>query len=202
MGYGMTECAPLISVDTKNYVPHSVGKPINDVEVKIDSSDPEHIPGEILVKGRNVMKGYYKNEEATRNVFTEDGWLKTGDVGVMDKEKNIFIKGRSKTMILTSSGQNVYPEEIEAKINNLPFISESVVIQSDEKIVALVYPDFAAMDESNIRQEDLESIMEQHRNDLNKNLAAYEQVKKFKIHPTEFEKTPKKSIKRYLYESK
>ncbi len=202
VGYGMTECAPLISVDTKNYVPHSVGKPINDVEVKIDSSDPEHIPGEILVKGRNVMKGYYKNEEATRNVFTEDGWLKTGDVGVMDKEKNIFIKGRSKTMILTSSGQNVYPEEIEAKINNMPFISESVVIQSDEKIVALVYPDFAAMDESNIRQEDLESIMEQHRNDLNKSLAAYEQVKKFKIHPTEFEKTPKKSIKRYLYESK
>lgn len=201
VGYGMTECAPLITVDVDNFVPHSVGKPINDVEVKIDSEDPENIPGEILIKGRNVMIGYYKNEEATKNVFTEDGWLKSGDMGVMDKDKNLFIKGRSKTMILTSSGQNVYPEQIEAKIANLPFVSECLVVQREDKIVALVYPDYAAMDESNITEQDLESIMEQHRNNVNKELAAYEQVRKFIIHPEEFKKTPKKSIKRYLYEN-
>lgn len=201
VGYGMTECAPLISVDTVNYAPHSVGKPIDDVEVKIDSQDPYSIPGEILVKGRNVMIGYYKNEEATQSVFTEDGWLKTGDMGIIDKDNNIFIRGRSKTMILTASGQNVYPEEIESKINNLSFVSESIVIQRNDKIVALVYPDFASMDEMGIDHKELESIMEQHRLDLNKKLAAYEQVTKFIIHPTEFEKTPKKSIKRYLYEN-
>ncbi len=201
VGYGMTECAPLISVDTVNYAPHSVGKPIDDVEVKIDSQDPYSIPGEILVKGRNVMIGYYKNEEATQSVFTEDGWLKTGDMGIIDKDNNIFIRGRSKTMILTASGQNVYPEEIESKINNLSFVSESIVVQRNDKIVALVYPDFASMDEMGIDHKELESIMEQHRLDLNKKLAAYEQVTKFIIHPTEFEKTPKKSIKRYLYEN-
>jgi long-chain acyl-CoA synthetase len=201
VGYGMTECAPLISVDTVNYAPHSVGKPIDDVEVKIDSQDPYTIPGEILVKGRNVMIGYYKNEEATQSVFTEDGWLKTGDMGIIDKDNNIFIRGRSKTMILTASGQNVYPEEIESKINNLSFVSESIVVQRNDKIVALVYPDFAAMDEMGIDHKELESILEQHRLDLNKKLAAYEQVTKFSIHPTEFEKTPKKSIKRYLYEN-
>lgn len=200
VGYGMTECAPLISVDCESFTPHSVGKPITDCEVKIDSVDPYNTPGEILVKGKNVMLGYYKNEEATKNVFTEDGWLRTGDIGVIDKENNIYIKGRSKTMILTSSGQNVYPEEIEAKINNLPFVSESIVIQSDDKIVALVYPDFAAMDEMRIDHNDLEAILEEQRKGINQNLAAYEQIKQFKIHPTEFEKTPKKSIKRYLYE--
>ncbi|MCQ2210808.1 MAG: AMP-binding protein [Paludibacteraceae bacterium] len=200
VGYGMTECAPLISVDCESFTPHSVGKPITDCEVKIDSADPYNTPGEILVKGKNVMLGYYKNEEATKNVFTEDGWLRTGDIGVIDKENNIYIKGRSKTMILTSSGQNVYPEEIEAKINNLPFVSESIVIQSDDKIVALVYPDFAAMDEMRIDHNDLEAILEEQRKGINQNLAAYEQIKQFKIHPTEFEKTPKKSIKRYLYE--
>lgn len=200
VGYGMTECAPLISVDCESFTPHSVGKPITDCEVKIDSADPYNTPGEILVKGKNVMLGYYKNEEATKNVFTEDGWLRTGDIGVIDKENNIYIKGRSKTMILTSSGQNVYPEEIEAKINNLPFVSESIVIQSDDKIVALVYPDFAAMDEMSIDHNDLEAILEEQRKGINQNLAAYEQIKQFKIHPTEFEKTPKKSIKRYLYE--
>lgn len=201
VGYGMTECAPLISVDTVNYAPHSVGKPIDDVEVKIDSQDPYSIPGEILVKGRNVMIGYYKNDEATQSVFTEDGWLKTGDMGIIDKDNNIYIRGRSKTMILTASGQNVYPEEIESKINNLSFVSESIVVQRNDKIVALVYPDFASMDEMGIDHKELESIMEQHRLDLNKKLAAYEQVNKFIIHPTEFEKTPKKSIKRYLYEN-
>lgn len=201
VGYGMTECAPLISVDTVDYAPHSVGKPIDDVMVRIDSQDPYSIPGEIQVKGRNVMIGYYKNEEATQSVFTEDGWLKTGDMGIIDEKNNIFIKGRSKTMILTGSGQNVYPEEIESKINNLSFVSECIVVQRNEKIVALVYPDFSAMDEMGIDPKELESIMEQHRQDLNKTLAAYEQVTKFIIHPTEFEKTPKKSIKRYLYEN-
>ncbi len=200
VGYGMTECTPLISFEPNNYVPHSVGKPINGCEVKIDSPDPRNIPGEILVKGRNVMLGYYKNDEATQNVFTEDGWLKTGDMGVIDEDLNIFIKGRSKTMILTSSGQNVYPEEIEAKINNLPFVSESIVIQSDDKIIALVYPDYAAMDEMHIEPKDLTSIYEEHKKTVNASLAAYEQIKEFRMHPTEFEKTPKKSIKRYLYE--
>ena len=200
VGYGMTECAPLVSVDCYNFVPHSVGKPILDTQVRIDSPDEQNIPGEIQIKGRNVMIGYFKNEEATKSVFTEDGWLKTGDVGVIDKDRNIYIKGRSKTMILTASGQNVYPEEIEAKINNLPFVSESIVIQQDDKIVALIYPDFASMDEMNIDHKDLESIMEEQRKTINEKLAAYEQIKAFKIHPTEFEKTPKKSIKRYLYE--
>jgi long-chain acyl-CoA synthetase len=203
VGYGMTECAPLISVEfLDGYKPHSVGKAITGISVKIDSNDPENIPGEICVKGRNVMIGYYKNEEATAKIFTEDGWLKTGDVGVIDKEGNIFIKGRSKTMILTSSGQNVYPEEIESKLNNMPFVSESLVIQRENKIVALVYPDFAAMDEMGIQVSELDKIMDEQRKELNKQLAAYENITKIIIHPHEFEKTPKKSIKRYLYENK
>ena len=201
VGYGMTECAPLISVDTVKFTPHSVGKPIDDVEVRIDSSDPYKIPGEIQIKGRNVMLGYYKNEEATQAVFTEDGWLKSGDIGVIDSEKNIYIKGRIKTMILSSSGQNIYPEEIEAKINNLPFVTESVVIQSNNALVALVYPDTAALDEMGIDDSQLAILMEQQRTEVNKRLAQYEQIKEFRIHPTEFEKTPKKSIKRYLYEN-
>ncbi len=200
VGYGMTECAPLISVDCQKFTPHSVGKVIDGAIVKIDSEDPYNTPGEILVKGRNVMKGYFKNEEATQKVFNEDGWLKTGDIGIIDKEGNLYIKGRSKTMILTASGQNVYPEEIEAKINNLSFVSESIVIQKEDRIIALVYPDFSAMDEMGVDPKDLDSIMDEQRKELNKKLAYYEQVKAFQIHPTEFEKTPKKSIKRYLYE--
>ena len=202
VGYGMTECAPLITVEMLgNYRPHSVGRAIHCVDMKIDSSDPQNVPGEILVKGRNVMIGYYKNEEATSKIFTEDGWLRTGDMGVIDKDGHLFIKGRSKTMILTSSGQNVYPEEIESKLNNLPFVSESLVIQRDTKIVALIYPDFAAMDEMGIQVAEIDKIMDEQRKELNKQLAAYENITKIIIHPQEFEKTPKKSIKRYLYEN-
>ena len=202
VGYGMTECGPLISLNRRGkYVPNSVGTVVNDMEVRIDSSDPENIPGEIQVKGRNVMKGYYKNEEATANSFTEDGWMRTGDVGIMDKNGYVFIKGRSKTMILGASGQNIYPEQIEAKLNNLPFVSECIVVQRSEKIVALVYPDFAAMDEMGIQRADLDAIMDEHRKKVNEQLAAYERLSAIIIHPTEFEKTPKKSIKRYLYEN-
>lgn len=202
VGYGMTECAPLITVEMlESYKAHSVGRVINCVEIKVDSKDPENVPGEILVKGRNVMKGYYKNDEATSKIFTEDGWLRTGDMGIIDKEGHLFIKGRSKTMILTSSGQNVYPEEIESKLNNMPFVSESLVIQREAKIVALVYPDFAAMDEMGIQIAELDKIMDEQRKELNKQLAAYENITKIIIHPQEFEKTPKKSIKRYLYEN-
>ncbi|MBR5375074.1 MAG: AMP-binding protein [Paludibacteraceae bacterium] len=202
VGYGMTECGPLISLNRRGkYVPNSVGTVVSDMEIRIDSSDPENIPGEIQVKGRNVMKGYYKNEEATANSFTEDGWMRTGDVGVMDKNGYVFIKGRSKTMILGASGQNIYPEQIEAKLNNLPFVSECIVVQRSEKIVALVYPDFAAMDEMGIQRTDLDAIMDEHRKKVNEQLAAYERLSAIIIHPTEFEKTPKKSIKRYLYEN-
>ena len=205
VGYGMTECGPLISLNYgangKQYVPNSVGTVVDDMEVRIDSSDPQNIPGEIQVKGRNVMKGYYKNEEATSKAFTEDGWMCTGDVGIVDKNGYIFIKGRSKTMILGASGQNIYPEEIEAKLSNLPFVSECIVIQRADKIVALVYPDFAAMDEMGIQRADLDAIMEEHRKKVNEQLAAYERLSAIIIHPTEFEKTPKKSIKRYLYEN-
>lgn len=202
VGYGMTECGPLISLNRRGkYVPNSVGTVVNDMEVRIDSSDPENIPGEIQVKGRNVMKGYYKNEEATANAFTEDGWMRTGDVGIMDKNGYVFIKGRSKTMILGASGQNIYPEQIEAKLNNLPFVSECIVVQRSEKIVALVYPDFASMDEMGIQRADLDAIMDEQRKKVNEQLAAYERLSAIIIHPTEFEKTPKKSIKRYLYEN-
>lgn len=202
VGYGMTECAPLISFERcDTYSPHSTGRVIPGMEVRINSSDPKNVPGEIQVRGRNVMKGYYKNEEATADSFTEDGWMKTGDMGVLDEAGFIYIKGRSKTMILGPSGQNVYPEEIEAKLNNLPFISESIVMMRNDKLVALVYPDSAAMDEMGVQPKDLDAIMEEHRKRLNEQLAAYERLTAIRIHPTEFEKTPKKSIKRYLYEN-
>lgn len=202
VGYGMTECGPLISFEgCDTYSPHSTGRVITGMEVRINSSDPKNIPGEIQVRGRNVMKGYYKNEEATADTFTEDGWMRTGDMGVLDDAGFIYIKGRSKTMILGPSGQNIYPEEIEAKLNNLPFISESIVMMRNDKLVALVYPDSAAMDEMGVQTKDLDAVMETHRKNLNEQLAAYERLTAIIIHPTEFEKTPKKSIKRYLYEN-
>ncbi len=201
IGYGMTECAPLISYDSnKEFVPGSCGQILKKImEVRIDSSDPYNSVGEIQVRGENVMKGYYKNEEATRNVFTEDGWLKTGDLGTIDQNKRIFIRGRSKTMILGSSGQNIYPEEIESKLNNLPFVMESLVIEKDHKLIGLVYPDYEAVDSTGISHSDLGAILEQNRIELNKLLAPYEAVSSLQLYPTEFEKTPKKSIKRYLY---
>ncbi len=201
IGYGMTECGPLISYENnKTYEPGSCGKILKGImEVRIDSDDPYNKVGEIQVRGENVMKGYYKNEEATNNVFTEDGWLKTGDLGTIDHEKRIYIRGRSKTMILGSNGQNVYPEEIESKINNLPFVMESIVIEKNGKLVALVYPDYDTVDSTGISHKDLPVIMEQNRTEVNKQLASYERIAEIQLYPTEFEKTPKKSIKRYLY---
>lgn len=203
IGYGMTECGSLISYDNhKEYIPTSCGQILKGImEVRIDSEDPYNKVGEIQVRGENVMKGYYKNEEATRNVFTDDGWLKTGDLGTIDVNNRIYIRGRSKTMILSSNGQNIYPEEIEAKLNNLPFVLESLIVEREGKLVGLVYPDYDMVDNTGIRHDDLPAIMEQNRKDLNKLLAPYEAITSIVLYPTEFEKTPKKSIKRYLYEN-
>ena len=200
-GYGMTECGPLISYENhEQYVPGSCGKILKGImQVRIDSDDPYNKVGEIQVYGENVMRGYYKNEEATANVFTEDGWLRTGDLGTIDAEKRIYIRGRSKTMILGPSGQNIYPEEIESKLNNLPFVMESVVIEKEGKLIGLVYPDYDTVDSTGVSHDDLPVIMEQNRIALNKLLAPYEAVSQLQLYPTEFEKTPKKSIKRYLY---
>ena len=203
IGYGMTECGPLISYDNhKEYIPTSCGQILKGImEVRIDSEDPYNKVGEIQVRGENVMKGYYKNEEATRNVFTDDDWLKTGDLGTIDVNNRIYIRGRSKTMILSSNGQNIYPEEIEAKLNNLPFVLESLIVEREGKLVGLVYPDYDMVDNTGIRHDDLPAIMEQNRKDLNKLLAPYEAITSIVLYPTEFEKTPKKSIERYLYEN-
>ena len=201
VGYGMTECGPLISYENhEQYVPGSCGKILKGImQVRIDSDDPYNKVGEIQVYGENVMRGYYKNEEATANVFTEDGWLRTGDLGTIDTEKRIYIRGRNKTMILGPSGQNIYPEEIESKLNNLPFVMESVVIEKEGKLIGLVYPDYDTVDSTGVSHDDLPVIMEQNRIALNKLLAPYEAVSQLQLYPTEFEKTPKKSIKRYLY---
>jgi len=203
VGYGMTECAPLVSYDHNyDFIPTSCGKILDNImEVRIDSDDPYNIVGEIQVRGENVMKGYYKNEEATKAAFTEDGWLKTGDLGTIDKDNRIFIRGRSKTMLLGPSGQNIFPEEIEARLNNMPFVLESLVVERNGKLVALAHPDYETMDAAHVDQEMLPAIMEQNRQNLNKLLASYENITAIQIYPSEFEKTPKKSIKRYLYEN-
>ena len=201
IGYGMTECGPLISYDHNNeYVPGSCGQILKGImKVRIDSEDPYNKVGEIQVSGENVMKGYDKNDEATQNVFTEDGWLRTGDLGTIDHDNRIFIRGRSKTMILGASGQNIYPEEIESKLNNLPFVMESLVVEKNGKLIGMVYPDYDTVDSTGISHTDLPVIMEQNRIELNKLLAPYETISEIQLYPTEFEKTPKKSIKRYLY---
>jgi long-chain acyl-CoA synthetase len=172
------------------------------MEVRIDSADPYNQTGEIQVRGENVMKGYYRNEEATRDVFTEDGWLKTGDLGTIDRDGFIYIRGRSKTMLLSSSGQNIFPEEIEAKLNNLPFVMESLIIERGKKLVALVYPDYESLDALGFNTpEHLNAVMAENLKTLNSLVGNYEQVSKIQLYPTEFEKTPKKSIKRFLYNS-
>lgn len=200
VGYGMTECAPLVSFSTAaKYVPHSCGKVLDSMKIRIDSEDPYSVAGEIQLKGRNVMAGYYKSEEATREAFTEDGWLKTGDLGTIDRENNVFIRGRLKDMILGGSGQNIYPEEIEAKLNNLPYVSESLVVERNGKLVALVFPDYEASDIAGRRREEMAAIMEENRRILNRMVANYEKITEIELFPEEFEKTPKKSIKRFLY---
>lgn len=203
IGYGMTETAPLISFTPwTEFRSQSCGQVLRGfMEARISNPDADGV-GEIQVRGENVMMGYYKNEQATKESFTEDGWLRTGDLGTIDEDGFIYIKGRCKTMLLGPSGQNIYPEEIEAKINNMPYVLESLVLQKeDARLVALVCPDFEAVDADKLTQEQLEVAMEENRKLVNQQLAAYEQVNVFKLYPHEFEKTPKKSIKRFLYEA-
>lgn len=200
VGYGMTECGPLISyTSSKEFIPGSCGRILPTMQVMAIGEDKDR-PGEICVKGSNVMKGYYKNPEATELVLDRDGWLKTGDMGTVTEDGTIFLRGRSKTMILSASGQNIYPEEIEAKLNNMPFVAESLVVERDGKLVGLVYPDFEALDNVGLNtQQEREEAMEKIRKDLNAIVAPYEQISKIVLQPQEFEKTPKRSIKRFLY---
>ena len=201
VGYGATECAPIITyADYKDFVPTSCGKAVVHMEVKIDSNDPQNVPGEILARGLNVMLGYYKNEEATRETLDKDGWYHTGDLGLMDAEGNVFIKGRSKNMLLGSNGQNIYPEEIEDKLNSMTMVTESVVVQDGDKLVGLVFPDFDEAKNLGLNNDDLVNLMEQNRQQLNAILPAYSKLSSIEIHTEEFEKTPKKSIKRFKYQ--
>lgn len=202
VGYGMTECGPLISYTTaRNSKPHTVGQVVDRMEVKIDSPDPENVPGNILVKGCNVMLGYYKNPKATKEVLPDDsGWMNTGDMGTIDADGFITINGRSKTMILGPSGQNIYPEEIEQHLNNLPYVNESLIVEDGGNLEALVHPDFDAARTQNIDRQELENIMQQNLVALNNDMPSYSKVKTIKIMEEEFEKTPKRSIKRFLYQ--
>ena len=200
VGYGATECAPIICyAPWDSFVQGSCGRAAKNMEVVIDSPDPTTIPGEILTRGLNVMLGYYKNEEATAQTLDKDGWYHTGDLGLMDAEGNVFIKGRSKNMLLGSNGQNIYPEEIEDKLNSMAMVVESVVIQQGEKLIGLVYPDLDEAKTMNFNKDDIENVMEQNRQELNQILPAYSKLSAIRLHDEEFEKTPKKSIKRYLY---
>ena len=200
VGYGMTECGPLISYaswDTTKL--GASGRAVDTLEVTIDSPDPETIVGEIILRGENVMTGYYKNEKATREMIDDEGWMHTGDLGIIDKEGNIFIKGRSKSMILGPSGKNIYPEEVEAVINNKSYIVESVVISVENKLIALIFPDYEMIKRDNISEEQLIEYLEKTRKEVNERLPEFMAVSKFRIHPEEFAKTPKRSIKRFLY---
>ncbi|MEL7588856.1 MAG: AMP-binding protein [Prolixibacteraceae bacterium] len=200
IGYGMTECGPLISYDgAKSTRPFSAGKLVDRMQVRIDSPDPYHQVGEILVKGDNVMLGYYKNEEATRQAIDDDGWLHTGDLGVIDHDHYIYIKGRCKNMLLGPSGQNIYPEEIEIKLSNLPFVAECVVVEREAKLVGLVFADAEGMQEHKIGPERLLEIMEANLRAVNKDLPKYSQLSRIELVNSEFEKTPKRNIKRYKY---
>ena len=200
VGYGTTECAPIIAYsDYKTFVPGSCGRAVVHMQVEIESSDPQNIPGEIIVKGLNVMLGYYKNEEATNQVLDSNGWYHTGDLGIMDKDGNIFIKGRSKNMLLGSNGQNIYPEEIEDKLNSLALVGESIVLQREEKLVALVHPDMEEAESMGFSMDDIQKVMAQNLQTLNEMMPGYSKVSEIILHEEEFEKTPKKSIKRYLY---
>lgn len=202
VGYGMTECGPIIAYeDWSRHVLHSCGKAAPRMEIRIDSADPLHEVGEIHVRGANTMLGYYKNTEATAAAFTEDGWMRTGDLGLLDEAGNLFIKGRSKNMILGPSGQNIYPEEIEDVLNTMPFVSESLVLDTGGgRLEACIYPDFEAADAANMVFEDIQRIMEQNRVELNASLPAYSQIMHVRLVTEEFEKTPKRSIKRFLYQ--
>ena len=200
VGYGMTECGPLISYTPwQTFIPGSSGRILPVMEVKVTSDKPEDIPGEICVRGQNVMKGYYKDTEATEAVLDSDGWLHTGDMGTVSPDGTIFIKGRYKTMILSANGQNIYPEEIEAKLNNMPFVAESLVVERGKRLIALVYPDYEAMDRRGVTSAMLPEIMAKVTEKLNRLVAPYERIDRIQLIANEFEKTPKRSIKRYLY---
>lgn len=201
IAYGMTECAPLICHSRWDEILYtSCGKTVSNMETKVLSEDPARIPGELVCRGMNVMLGYYKNESATAQTIDKDGWLHTGDMAIKDADGNIFIKGRCKNMLLTASGQNIYPEEIEARLNNMPYVNESLVILKENKLVALVYPDNEDAFSQGMNKKQLEEALEQNRIELNKLLPAYSQITQVKLYPEEFEKTAKKSIKRFLYQ--
>jgi len=201
VGYGSTECAPIICYsDWHTFKPGSCGRAVVHMEVKIDSPNPTKVPGEILARGLNVMLGYYKDEEETRKTIDEDGWYHTGDLGLMDADGNVFIKGRSKNMLLGANGQNIYPEEIEDKLNSMAMVVESIVVQDNEKLIGLVHPDYDEARTMGLTTEDLKEIMEQNRQELNNILPSYSKLSAIRLHEEEFEKTPKKSIKRYIYQ--
>ena len=201
IAYGMTECGPIIcSSRWENLKLASCGKATTRMEVKIDSPDPKTHAGEIICKGANLMLGYYKNQEATAQIIDVNGWLHTGDLGTIDEEGNVTVRGRSKNLLLTSSGQNIYPEEIESKLNNMPYVAESLIVLQHDKLVALIYPDFDDAFAHGLQQTDIQKVMEQNRIELNQQLPNYSQISKIKIHFEEFEKTAKKSIKRLMYQ--
>lgn len=201
VGYGMTECGPLLSYDDwQTFRQGSCGKAVPRVELRIDSPDQQNVVGEILAKGACVMDGYYKNPEATAVAIDQDGWLHTGDLGIIDEDGYLFIKGRSKNMILGANGQNIYPEEIEDRLNNMPYVSESLIIEKEGKLIALIYPDFELLNSEKISDEKLPELMTANLKELNQQLPAYSQVSTFKLYNEEFEKTPKRSIKRFLYQ--
>ena len=201
VGYGMTECGPLIAYEQwDTYKAGSCGRVVDRMEAKIDSEDPINTVGEILVRGTNVMLGYYKNPEATKSSFTKDGWLRTGDLGTIDEDGFIYIKGRSKTMILGPSGQNIYPEEIEQQLNNMAYVAESLIVSQNGKLVALIYPDWEQVDKQGIDHNKIEILMQENIKDLNELLPGYSKISGIKMYQEEFEKTPKRSIKRYLYQ--
>ena len=200
VGYGTTETAPLITFsDYKDFVPGSCGLPVKHMEVRIDSDDPQNTPGEVLARGMNTMLGYYKNEEATRAVLDADGWYHTGDLGTMSADGHVFIRGRIKNMLLGSNGQNVYPEEIEDKLNSMAYVNESLIVQKGDKLIGLVHPDYDEAKAMDFSEDDLVSIMEQNRLKLNEQLPPFCKISELRLHEDEFVKTPKKSIKRYLY---
>ncbi|MBP7358867.1 MAG: AMP-binding protein [Prevotella sp.] len=203
VGYGATECAPIISYsDWNDHVPGSCGQAVKRMQVKVLSTDPQNIVGEIVAKGPNVMLGYYKNEQATNATIDKDGWYHTGDLGILDENGNLFIRGRCKSMLLGSSGQNIYPEEIEDKLNSMTMVNECIVIQEGNKLIGLVHPDYDESHNIGLNDDDINNIMEQNKLELNASLPAYSHLSEIRIQPKEFEKTPKKSIKRYLYQSK
>lgn len=202
MGYGTTETAPMITYsDWQDFVPGSCGTVVKNMEIKVNSSDPENVPGELITRGANVMVGYYKNPDATKAVLDDNGWYHTGDLATVSADGHVFIKGRIKNMLLGANGQNVYPEEIEDKLNSMAMVSESLIVQSGNALVGLVHPDFEEAESMGFSNEDLQNIMEQNRQELNSVLPSFCKLSAIKLHEEEFQKTPKKSIKRYLYQN-